>query len=130
MEVVSTSIIDMFPTVMRRPGRRELLLLLFCLTCFFSQLIMVTEVFNVYFSVVNFWLSSHIWLFRLVPSQLISQLIDARCRQRAWQPQRAVQPRHAGMYVFQLFDYFACSGVSLLFLCVFESLALGWIFGR
>ncbi|XP_056297175.1 sodium- and chloride-dependent GABA transporter 2-like [Pseudoliparis swirei] len=78
MEVVMTSIIDMFPTVMRRPGRRELFLLLFCLTCFFSQLIMVTE---------------------------------------------------AGMYVFQLFDYFACNGVSVLFLCVFESLALGWIFG-
>ncbi|TNN61672.1 ADAMTS-like protein 3 [Liparis tanakae] len=42
-------------------------------------------VFNVYFSVVNVWLSSHIWLFRLV----ISQLIYARCRQSAWQPQRA-----------------------------------------
>ncbi|TNN52245.1 hypothetical protein EYF80_037549 [Liparis tanakae] len=41
-------------------------------------------VFNVYFSVVNFWLSSHIWLFRLVSSQLISQLIDACCRQHAW----------------------------------------------
>ncbi|TNN61740.1 hypothetical protein EYF80_028039 [Liparis tanakae] len=36
-------------------------------------------VFNVYFSVVNLWLSSHIWLFRLVSSQLI----EARCRQRA-----------------------------------------------
>ncbi|TNN66198.1 hypothetical protein EYF80_023537 [Liparis tanakae] len=34
-------------------------------------------VFNVYFSVVNFWLSSHIWQFRLVSSQLI----EARCRQ-------------------------------------------------
>ncbi|TNN64307.1 Leucine-rich PPR motif-containing protein, mitochondrial [Liparis tanakae] len=54
----------------------------------------VPEVFNVYFSVVKSWLSSHIWLFRLVSSQLISQLIDACCRQRAWQPQRAVQPRH------------------------------------
>ncbi|TNN67604.1 hypothetical protein EYF80_022173 [Liparis tanakae] len=52
------------------------------------------RVFNVYFSVVKFWLSSHIWLFRLMISQLISQLIDASCRQRAWQPQRAVQPRH------------------------------------
>ncbi|TNN58855.1 hypothetical protein EYF80_030928 [Liparis tanakae] len=37
------------------------------------------QVFNVYFSVVNLWLSSHIWLFRLVSSQLI----EARCRQRA-----------------------------------------------
>ncbi|TNN74347.1 O-acetyl-ADP-ribose deacetylase MACROD2 [Liparis tanakae] len=34
-----------------------------------------THVFNVYFSVVKFWLSSHIWLFRLVSSH--------------WQPQRA-----------------------------------------
>ncbi|TNN80747.1 hypothetical protein EYF80_008981 [Liparis tanakae] len=39
-------------------------------------------VFNVYFSVVNFWLSSHIWLFRLVSSQLMgsaSRSDPARC---------------------------------------------------
>ncbi|TNN64806.1 hypothetical protein EYF80_025001 [Liparis tanakae] len=39
-------------------------------------------VFNVYFSVVNFSLSSHIWLFRLVSSQLIgsaSRSDPARC---------------------------------------------------
>ncbi|XP_040901650.1 sodium- and chloride-dependent GABA transporter 2-like [Toxotes jaculatrix] len=78
MEVVMTSIIDMFPTVMRRPGRREYFLLLFCLMCFFSQLVMITE---------------------------------------------------GGMYVFQLFDYYACNGACILFLCVFETLALGWIFG-
>ncbi|TNN86388.1 hypothetical protein EYF80_003473 [Liparis tanakae] len=39
-------------------------------------------VFNVYFSVVNLWLSSHIWLFRLVSSQLIgsaSRSDPARC---------------------------------------------------
>ncbi|XP_059418491.1 sodium- and chloride-dependent GABA transporter 2-like [Carassius carassius] len=34
-----------------------------------------------------------------------------------------------GMYVFQLFDNYACSGACLLFLSVFESLAMGWIFG-
>ncbi|XP_077396553.1 sodium- and chloride-dependent GABA transporter 2-like isoform X2 [Festucalex cinctus] len=34
-----------------------------------------------------------------------------------------------GMYVFQLFDYYACNGACLLFLCVFKSLAMGWIFG-
>ncbi|TNN88817.1 Vasoactive intestinal polypeptide receptor [Liparis tanakae] len=32
--------------------------------------------------VFNVWLSSHIWLFRLLPSQLIEQLINARYRQR------------------------------------------------
>ncbi|KAL3992056.1 prostaglandin-endoperoxide synthase 1 [Sarotherodon galilaeus] len=78
MEVLMTSFIDMFPKVLRRAGRREIFLLLFCLICFFSQLVMVTE---------------------------------------------------GGMFVFQLFDYYACNGACLLFLCVFETLALGWIFG-
>ncbi|XP_034459250.1 sodium- and chloride-dependent GABA transporter 2-like isoform X2 [Hippoglossus hippoglossus] len=78
MEVVMTSIIDMFPVVMRKAGQRERFLLLFCLTCFFCQLIMITE---------------------------------------------------GGMYVFQLFDYYACNGACILFLCVCETLALGWVFG-
>ncbi|XP_029963527.1 sodium- and chloride-dependent GABA transporter 2-like [Salarias fasciatus] len=78
MEVVMTSIIDMFPKVMRRPGRREQFLLLFCLLCFFCQLVMITE---------------------------------------------------GGMYIFQMFDYYACNGACILFLCVFETLAIGWIFG-
>ncbi|XP_029372640.1 sodium- and chloride-dependent GABA transporter 2-like [Echeneis naucrates] len=78
MEVVMTSIIDMFLTVMHRPGRRERLLLFFSLFCFFTQLIMITE---------------------------------------------------GGMYLFQLFDYYACNGACIFFLCIFESLALGWIFG-
>ncbi|XP_025753815.1 sodium- and chloride-dependent GABA transporter 2 isoform X2 [Oreochromis niloticus] len=78
MEVLMTSFIDVFPKVLRRAGRREIFLLLFCLICFFSQLVMVTE---------------------------------------------------GGMFVFQLFDYYACNGACLLFLCVFETLALGWIFG-
>ncbi|ROJ25322.1 Sodium- and chloride-dependent betaine transporter [Anabarilius grahami] len=37
--------------------------------------------------------------------------------------------RLGGMYVFQLFDYYACNGACVLFLSVFESLAMGWIFG-
>ncbi|CAI5693980.1 unnamed protein product [Oreochromis niloticus] len=78
MEVLMTSFIDMFPKVLRRAGRREIFLLLFCLICFFCQLVMVTE---------------------------------------------------GGMFVFQLFDYYACNGACILFLCVFETLALGWIFG-
>ncbi|TNN61869.1 hypothetical protein EYF80_027885 [Liparis tanakae] len=43
--------------------------------------------------VFNVWLSSHIWLFRHVPSQLICQLIDARYSGSP-QLQRAVQPQH------------------------------------
>ncbi|XP_036392436.1 sodium- and chloride-dependent GABA transporter 2-like [Megalops cyprinoides] len=78
MEVVMTSVTDLFPAVLRRAGRREAFLLLFCLVCFFSQMVMITE---------------------------------------------------GGMYVFQLFDYYACNGACLLFLSVFEVLAMGWLFG-
>ncbi|XP_029027340.1 sodium- and chloride-dependent GABA transporter 2-like [Betta splendens] len=78
MEVVMTSTIDMFPAVLRRPGRRERFLLAFCLICFLAQLVMITE---------------------------------------------------GGMYVFQMFDYYACNGACILFLSVFESLALAWLFG-
>ncbi|XP_053534111.1 sodium- and chloride-dependent GABA transporter 2 isoform X1 [Ictalurus punctatus] len=78
MEVIITSVTDMFPRVLRRTGRREIFLLLFCVFCFFCQLIMVTE---------------------------------------------------GGMYVFQLFDYYACNGVCIVFICVFQCLAVGWVFG-
>ncbi|TNN83258.1 hypothetical protein EYF80_006239 [Liparis tanakae] len=50
--------------------------------CVSGQMLYSIVVFNVYFSVVNFWLSSHIWLFRLVSSQLIgsaSRSDPARC---------------------------------------------------
>lgn len=34
------------------------------------------------------------------------------------------------MYTFQLFDYYACNGSCILFLCALEVLAMGWLFGR
>ncbi|KAL7879066.1 hypothetical protein AOLI_G00100400 [Acnodon oligacanthus] len=35
----------------------------------------------------------------------------------------------SGVYWFQLIDYYACSGACLLFLAIFQSLTIGWIFG-
>lgn len=34
------------------------------------------------------------------------------------------------MYLFQLFDYYACSGTCLLFLSVFEVICIGWVYGK
>uniref|UniRef100_A0A452UFE3 Transporter n=1 Tax=Ursus maritimus TaxID=29073 RepID=A0A452UFE3_URSMA len=34
-----------------------------------------------------------------------------------------------GMYIFQLFDYYASSGICLLFLAVFEVICVGWVYG-
>ncbi|KAM9311363.1 sodium- and chloride-dependent GABA transporter 2 isoform 2-T2 [Gastrophryne carolinensis] len=34
-----------------------------------------------------------------------------------------------GMYIFQLFDYYAASGTCLLFVAIFEALCIGWVYG-
>ncbi|XP_058486783.1 sodium- and chloride-dependent GABA transporter 2-like [Solea solea] len=34
-----------------------------------------------------------------------------------------------GLYIFQLFDHYACSGMTLLFFAVLESVCMGWVYG-
>ncbi|XP_068449696.1 solute carrier family 6 member 22, tandem duplicate 1 isoform X2 [Clinocottus analis] len=34
-----------------------------------------------------------------------------------------------GLYIFQLFDYYACSGMTLLLFAILQSICVGWIYG-
>ncbi|KAM6980457.1 solute carrier family 6 member 22, tandem duplicate 1 isoform 1-T1 [Aplochiton taeniatus] len=34
-----------------------------------------------------------------------------------------------GLYIFQLFDYYACSGMTLLLFAVLQSVCVGWVYG-
>lgn len=44
VECIITSISDLFPKFLRKPGRSEIFVLLVCLSSFLSHLILVTEV--------------------------------------------------------------------------------------
>ncbi|XP_066510399.1 sodium- and chloride-dependent GABA transporter 2-like [Hoplias malabaricus] len=78
LEALMTSVTDLYPRVIRKGQRRELLLLLVCVFCFTLGLVMVTP---------------------------------------------------GGLYVFQIYDHFSCSGASLLLLSIFQSVAIGWVYG-
>ncbi|XP_071779911.2 sodium- and chloride-dependent GABA transporter 2-like [Centroberyx gerrardi] len=78
LEALMTSVSDLYPRLIRRGHRRELLLLFVCVVCFLGGLVMVTP---------------------------------------------------GGLYVFQIYDHFSCSGASLLLLSIFQSLAIGWVYG-
>ncbi|TWW64162.1 Sodium- and chloride-dependent GABA transporter 2 [Takifugu flavidus] len=78
LEALMTSVTDLYPHLIRRGRRRELLLLFVCSVCFLAGLVMVTP---------------------------------------------------GGIYVFQIYDHYSCSGASLLLLAIFQSVAVGWIYG-
>uniref|UniRef100_A0A673BQX6 Sodium- and chloride-dependent GABA transporter 2-like n=1 Tax=Sphaeramia orbicularis TaxID=375764 RepID=A0A673BQX6_9TELE len=78
LEALMTSVTDLYPHLIRRGHRRELLLMFVCIVCFLVGLVMVTP---------------------------------------------------GGLYVFQIYDHFSCSGASLLLLSIFQSLAIGWFYG-
>ncbi|XP_042323146.1 sodium- and chloride-dependent betaine transporter-like isoform X2 [Sceloporus undulatus] len=78
VESLVTAIVDLFPGVFRKKGRRELLILGIAVICYLLGLFLVTE---------------------------------------------------GGMYIFQLFDYYAASGTCLLYLAVFEVICVGWVYG-
>ncbi|XP_073431098.1 sodium- and chloride-dependent taurine transporter [Dendrobates tinctorius] len=73
-----TSLVDLYPSFLRKGYRREIFIAIMCLLSYLLGLTMVTE---------------------------------------------------GGMYVFQLFDYYAASGVCLLWVAFFECIAVAWVYG-
>nr|XP_034962399.1 sodium- and chloride-dependent taurine transporter isoform X3 [Zootoca vivipara] len=73
-----TSLVDLYPSFLRKGYRREIFIAIICFVSYLLGLCMVTE---------------------------------------------------GGMYVFQLFDYYAASGVCLLWVAFFECIAVAWVYG-
>ncbi|ERE66928.1 sodium- and chloride-dependent GABA transporter 3-like protein [Cricetulus griseus] len=138
VESLVTAVVDMYPKVFRRGYRRELLILALSIISYFLGLVMLTEVSDV--SCVPSHYSSTasdpvLWAAP-EPSLLLGYmlfLMDTENEHRLSVSSEYKVPPEAvlkgGMYIFQLFDSYAASGMCLLFVAIFECVCIGWVYG-
>lgn len=103
MEGFITGLLDLLPASYYFRFQREISVALCCVLCFVIDLSMVTDV-------------SDTGGAPGCPSTVASAL-DPLCPQ-------------GGMYVFQLFDYYSASGMTLLWQAFWECVVVAWVYGR
>lgn len=114
LEGLVTSMSDLYPSYFFTGHRRKMLLLAISLLCFVVGLFLVTEV-------------SVVLRGESVPAL---QLNDYGLGVCLCQLNFASCGLQAGLYVFQLFDYYACSGIPLILFSILETLCIGWVYGE
>lgn len=100
VESFVTGVVDHWSSTLR-PHRKKFTLAV-CFAMFLLGIPMVTEVRRCWEDVPNFIRKHTIWTSSIF---------------------------QGGAYIFQLMDFYAASGMSLLWVCFFQTIAISWIFG-
>ena len=99
-----TAVLDEFASVLHQKYAREIVAAVVCFLCFLFGLPMVTEVTDLLSNDISGKCSEYI-------NNLCSFLFQG------------------GIYVFQIFDYYACSGIVLFAFCLSEICAISYGYG-
>lgn len=102
----------MFPGQMRRPWRREVFLIVFCLVCFIIQISLTTQVWHRTANTQQIYIGVEIHLSVYMYTMSLWSVVQG------------------GVYLFQLTDHYAANGACILFVGLLQCGAVGWGFGK
>lgn len=74
-------------------------------------------------------LLSHVPLGPSHGDQRQSRLINIFIHRHWTKNQEIINTFQGGVYIFQLMDFYSASGMSILWVCFFQTIAISWIFG-